>query len=338
MYSTWGDNPELVDRLPFAKQVTGIDNIKSQTKMYWLIEPNVEITDSNVLDYRPADHDSHYEHIWKWNPNNYGGVRLVPKGESQGVKEVNQVVCKKSFAILNTPDPGNYFSVHPFAEYVWCVDPDYKLDTDINWAPGNFEPEYIHSFHLRGQLDYRYPEAEGGIKLYPRAWKTAHTKFHGFLDANVKYPVMFVEDVSDYSVRDLYDDDYVWLIDSEHQINPDSTDWVPNPFEDGFVHCFRMPYQLCDKYPEQMGGIRLVPRDWANADDKIHTECPVEDVNYDVFYTNKAFDSETFEYYAKRSDTDWFWVVTVTMNLMANYFMYQTVTKQNLSMCLKYPD
>ena len=304
-----GDNPELVDRLPFAKQVTGIDNIKSQTKMYWLIEPNVEITDSNVLDYRPADHDSHYEHIWKWNPNNYGGVRLVPKGESQGVKEVNQVVCKKSFAILNTPDPGNYFSVHPFAEYVWCVDPDYKLDTDINWAPGNFEPEYIHSFHLRGQLDYRYPEAEGGIKLYPRAWKTAHTKFHGFLDANVKYPVMFVEDVSDYSVRDLYDDDYVWLIDSEHQINPDSTDWVPNPFEDGFVHCFRMPYQLCDKYPEQMGGIRLVPRDWANAHDKIHTECPVEDVNYDVFYTNKAFDSETFEYYAKRSDTDWFWVV-----------------------------
>ena len=91
-----GDNPELVDRLPFAKQVTGIDNIKSQTKMYWLIEPNVEITDSNVLDYRPADHDSHYEHIWKWNPNNYGGVRLVPKGESQGVKEVNQVVCKLS--------------------------------------------------------------------------------------------------------------------------------------------------------------------------------------------------------------------------------------------------
>ncbi len=304
-----GHNPDLVDRLPFAKQVSSIDNVKSQTKMYWLIEPNVEITHTDVLDYRPADHDSVYEHIWKWNANNYGGVRLLPQGQSQGIKEVNQVVCKKSFAILNTPDPGDYFSEHLYAEYVWCVDPDYKLDTNIDWAPGNFEPEYIHSFHLRGQLEHRYPESEGGIKLYPRAWKNAHTKYHGFLDANVKYPIMFVEDIDDYAVRDLYDDDYVWLIDSEHKINPDSTDWVPNPFEDGYVHCFRMPYQLTDKYPEQMGGILLVPLNWSDADIKIHSDCPVEDVNYDVFYTNRAFDSETFEYYAKRSDTEWFWVI-----------------------------
>ena len=46
-----GENPELVERLPFAKQVTDIDHIKSQTKMYWLIEPNVEITD--IVFYRP---------------------------------------------------------------------------------------------------------------------------------------------------------------------------------------------------------------------------------------------------------------------------------------------
>ena len=304
-----GDNPDLANLLPFAKQISDVSNVISHTKMYWLIEPNVEITDANVLDYRPADHDSVYEHIWKWNSNNYGGVRLLPKGESQGVKEVNQVVCKKSFAILHTPDPEDYFTKHPYADYVWCVDPDYKLDSNINWAPGNFEPEYIHSFHLRGQLEHRYPESEGGIKLYPRAWKTAHTKYHGFLDANVRYPVLFVSDIDDYSQRDVYSDDYVWLIDSEHHINPDSIDWVPNPFEDGYIHCFRMPYQLCDKYPQQMGGIRLVPRAWADSDIKIHPDCPVEDENYDVFYTNKAFDSDTFEYYAKRSDTDWFWVI-----------------------------
>ena len=304
-----GENPKLVDRLPFARQVKDINNIKSQTKMYWLIEPNVKITDADILDYRPADHDSVYEHIWKWDANNYGGVRLLPQGESQGIKQVNQVVCKKSFAILNTPDPGNYFAEHPYADYVWCVDPDYKLDSDINWAPGNFEPEFIHSFHLRGQLEHRYPESEGGIKLYPREWKTAHTKYHGFLDANVKYPVLFVSDIDDYSQRDVYADEYVWLIDSEHEINPDTTDWVPNPFDDGYVHCFRMPYQLTLKYPQQMGGIRLVPDDWRDADIKIHPDCPVEDTNYDVFYTNKAFDSDTFEYYAKRSDTEWFWVI-----------------------------
>ena len=70
-----------------------------------------------------------------------------------------------------------------------------------------------------------------------------------------------------------------------------------------------MPYQLTEKYPEQMGGINLVPKDWQNADIKIHPDCPVEDENYDVFYTNKPFDADTFEFYAKRSDTNWFWVI-----------------------------
>lgn len=304
-----GNNPELAQTIPFAKKVSDISDINSQTKMYWLIEPNVELTDTDVLNYRPADHDSKYEHIWKWDTNNYGGVRLLPKNENAGIKEVNKIVCKKSFDILYTTTPENYFNVHPYADYVWCVDPDYKLSTDINWAPGNFEPEFIHSFHLRGQLEHTYPESEGGIKLFPRAWKSAHTKYHGFLDANIKYPICYVEDIDDYSARDLYADDYVWMIDSDHKVNTDTIDWVPNPFEDSYIHSFRMPYQLCDKYPDQMGGIRLVPKNWPAADLKIHTDCPIEDINYDVFYTNKVFDSDTFAYYAKRSDTEWFWVI-----------------------------
>ena len=58
-----------------------------------------------------------------------------------------------------------------------------------------------------------------------------------------------------------------------------------------------------------MGGIRLVPQKWKDAETKIHKDCPVEDENYDVFYTNKKFTAETFEFYAKRSETEWFWVI-----------------------------
>ena len=319
-----GDNPDLVDKLPFAKQVKEIKNIQSQTKMYWFIEPNVEITDADILDYRPAEHDSVYEHIWKWDANNYGGVRLLPQGKSLGIKEVNQVVCKKSFAILNTPDPGNYFTEHLYADYVWCVDPEYKLSDSIDWAPSNFEPEFIHSFHLRGQLEHRYPEREGGIKLYPRSWEKADTKYHGFLDASAKYPVMFVEDPEDYAQRDVYDDDYVWLIDKEYKINPATLDWVPSPFEDEYVHSFRMYYQLQEKtwsykHPtndRRLGGIRLVPRDWKKAFDLIengliiHNDCPIEDKSYDVFYVDETeFTAEVYEEYAQRSRTDWFWIV-----------------------------
>jgi hypothetical protein len=304
-----GENTKLKDALPFAKQVESYDEIVSRTKMYWVVEPNIEIVESELFDFRPVEYDQDYEHVWKWSSKNYGGVKLLPKNKSKGIKEINRVVCRKSFDTLSTSTPEAYFDHHPYATHVWCVDKEYKLTNEINWAPDNFEPTFIHSFHLRGQLEHKYPEKEGGIKLYPREWQTAQIKYHSFLDAGVDYPVLYMDDVDDYAQRDKFNDEYVWLIDQEHCIDTRTLDWVPNPFEQDYIHCFRMPYQLTEKYPQSMGGIRLVPRNWKSAELKIHPACPVADEEYDVFYTNKPFNADTFDFYAKRSETDWFWVI-----------------------------
>jgi hypothetical protein len=304
-----GENTKLKDALPFAKQVESYDEIMSRTKMYWVVEPNIEIVESELFDFRPVEYDQDYEHVWKWSSKNYGGVKLLPKNKSKGIKEINRVVCRKSFDTLSTSTPEAYFDHHPYATHVWCVDKEYKLTNEINWAPDNFEPTFIHSFHLRGQLEHKYPDQEGGIKLYPREWKTAQIKYHSFLDAGVDYPVLYMDDVDDYAQRDKFNDEYVWLIDQEHCIDTSTLDWVPNPFEQDYIHCFRMPYQLTEKYPQSMGGIRLVPRNWKSAELKIHPACPVADEEYDVFYTNKPFNADTFDFYAKRSETDWFWVI-----------------------------
>ena len=305
-----GENTKLKEALPFATPVTTNDDVAPRTKMYWLVEPNIEVTDLSVFEYRPPDHDQAYEHVWKWNSKNYGGIKLVPRIKSRGTKEINRVVCRKNFDILPTPTPSDYFDLHPYATHVWCVDSEYKLGKDINWAPDNFEPNFIHSFHLRGQLEHKYPEREGGIKLYPRNWRTAQIKYHSFLDAGVEYPVLRVNDVDDYAQRDKFRDEYVWLIDEEHSINTDTLDWVPNPFERAYVHSFRMPYQLTEKYPQAMGGIRLVPRDWTSAELKIHPDCPIKDEKYDVFYiTSDEFNEESYNELAQRSKSQWFWVV-----------------------------
>jgi len=304
-----GENNSLADLFPFAKQIKSVDQAIPNTKMYWVIDPNIEIIDMDIFDFRPDSYDMGYTHVWKWDNQNYGGVTLLPKNKSEGTKEINKIVCKKTFDKLFTKTPGKYFDKNPYASHVWCIDKEYKLPEDINWAPSNFEPNFIHSFHLRGQLEHKYPAEEGGIKLYPREWKTADTKYHNFLDINLEYPVMLVKDIDDYAQRNTFNHDYVWLIDGQYKVNKRTLDWVPNPFEQDMIHVFRMPYQLTEKYPEEMGGIRLVPKKWKNAEIKIHKDCPVEDENYDVFYTNKDFDAETFEYYAKRSETDWFWVV-----------------------------
>ena len=278
--------------------------------MYWLIDPNIEITDVDVFDFRPESYDMGYTHVWKWDNLNYGGVTLLPKNKSEGTKEINKIVCKKTFEKLYTKTPGKYFEKNLFASHVWCIDKEYKLPEDINWAPSNFEPKFIHSFHLRGQLEHKYPDKEGGIKLYPRDWKSADIKYHNFLDIKLSYPVMLVADVENYSQRNTFMEDYVWLVDAGHKVNLNTFDWVPNPFEDGMVHVFKMPYQLQEKYPMAMGGIRLVPKDWKNAETKIHPACPVEDESYDVFYIDEdEFSAETYSDCAERSKSDWFWVV-----------------------------
>jgi hypothetical protein len=305
-----GENTQLKEDFPFSKQVSDISEVNSNTKMFWFIEPNIEITDSDIFDYRPETYDSGYTHIWKWDSKNYGGVTLLPKSKSEGTKEVNKIVCKKTFTKLTTKTPGKYFDNNPYASHVWCIDKEYKLEQDINWAPSNFEPDFIHSFHLRGQLEHKYPAEEGGIKLYPRNWKSADIKYHTYLDANVTYPILYVKDVNDSKQRDVFEEEYVWLIDYRYKINVKTVDWVPNPFEKDYIHCFKMPYQLTEEYPLAMGGIKLVPKNWSEADLKIHPACPIEDENYDVFYIDDdEFAPENYEEYARRSKTDWFWIV-----------------------------
>ena len=95
-----GENTKLKEEFPFAKQVSNIGEAKPNTKMFWFIEPNIQIIDAEVFDYRPESYDMGYTHVWKWDSKNYGGVTLLPKTKSEGTKEVNKVVSKKEFTKL----------------------------------------------------------------------------------------------------------------------------------------------------------------------------------------------------------------------------------------------
>ena len=311
MYNIYyiGSNPTLEAEMPFAQQVDSAKDINSATSMYWLVESDVVVTNYDVFDFVPDRHTAMYGHQWKWNNTDYGGVKLLPKKGSSETVWHDKVVCTKRFQILLSKAPGNYFEDNPTATHVWCVDPEYKLADNIDWAPGNFEPDYIHSFHLRGQLEHKYPDTEGGVKLYPREWNDSKIKYHDYLDATIKYSMMYVDDVNDYAQRDVFGDDYVWLIDKEYKIEED-IDWAPNPFEYKMIHSFKMPQQLQDKYPMAEGGIRLVPDNWRDAELKIHRTCPIQNIKYDVFYINHVdFNEDTYLKCIEQSNTEWLWVI-----------------------------
>ena len=324
MYNIYylGNNQLLQEELPFAKQINNTEEINSTTSLYWVVDSDVVVTDYSVFNFVPDRHTAKYGHAWKWNDKDYGGVRLLPKKGNEETVMHDKIVCKKQFQILYEQKPGNYFDNNPNSTHVWCVDPEYQLADNIDWAPGNFEPGYIHSFHLRGQLEHKYPEKEGGVKLYPRNWNDSKIKYHDYLDATINYPVLFVDDVEDYAQRDHLGDDYVWLIDKQHQIQ-DNIDWAPNPFEYKMIHAFRMPNQLQDKYPMSMGGVRLVPDNWNDADIKIHRTCPVRDIKYDVFYVNeKEFTVEKYHELFSECTTEWMWVVDKDLQYINGEWLY----------------
>ena len=180
MYNIYyiGNNPTLEDAVPFAQQVSSEQEINSPTSMYWVVDNDVVVTNLDVFDFVPDRHTAKYNHEWRWNENDYGGVRLLPKKGSNETVWHPKTVCTKQFQITLSKTPGNYFVDNPHATHVWCVDPEYRLADNIDWAPGNFEPDYIHSFHLRGQLEHKYPDTEGGVKLYPREWDDTKIKYH----------------------------------------------------------------------------------------------------------------------------------------------------------------
>ena len=259
-----GDNP-LISELPLVKKINHESEIKSLTKMYWVIEPNIRVTDLNVFDFRPSEFEDAYEHVWKWDKNNFGGIKLLPRKSSQGIKEHDKVVCEKSYDVITDKDPSNYFIKHPYASHVWVVDPDYILPDRITWAPDNFEPDYIHVFHIAGQLEHKYSQKAGGVKLYPRKHnKKTERKYHGYLDVDINFPVIRTSEPNNYDIT--HESEYVWLVDDRLKIDTTELKWVPDVFQRDMVHNFHIPGQLEYEYPEDQGPISLVPTKVKNPD------------------------------------------------------------------------
>ena len=80
---------------------------------------------------------------------------------------------------------------------------------------------------------------------------------------------MYVEDVDDYSIvtQDC------WIIDKEYQFD-EEVDWVHPISKRDMIHTFHGRLQLKHKYPDEMGGIRWIPKEYSNAGIVIHSKLP----------------------------------------------------------------
>ena len=102
MYNVYyiGDNPTLEEQIPFAQKVDSVKEINCATSMYWLVDNDVVVTDYSVFEFIPDRHTAKYNHEWRWNEKDFGGVRLLPKIGSDETVWHPKSVCTKRFQIL----------------------------------------------------------------------------------------------------------------------------------------------------------------------------------------------------------------------------------------------
>lgn len=202
-------------------------------------------------------------------------------------------------------------SEYPFACQV-SDESEIKPKTKMYWVvEENIVIQDYDIFDLRPSVyDEKYVHAWNGVKLVPTAGARGTKSFEEPV-AKTQYPIVRTANVDDYSQRDKYDDIYVWLVDKDYQIDPEALSYVPDEYNNTFVHSFHYHDQLLHKYPEQMGGIRLVPRKWKNAELKIHER---------VLFDNIRFEKFVCEEMGKmHSSHDWFWVVDRDVNVHPDF-------------------
>jgi hypothetical protein len=313
-----GRNDQLAEKMPFARQIGSADQVNPLTKMYWLIDANIQILDYGIFDFRPSEYEHHYLHTWLWRENQFGGVQLVPKNHNQGIKEHPRQVCRKVYDVLYTQDPGNYFEENNWAEHVWCIDPDYQIDLDaMEWSPPLGEEQFAHNFRLPNQLTHRYVEHMGGITLYSPTWRTDQLKIHAVCPfEDVRYPVYRIPhaEFNAAALKKLAKNsvsEWFWAVDQDHSVNADFV-FVPDQFEQQYIHIFKIPGQLTERYPANItqewdaraGGAWLINRNFDFEQRKFHPG--VLPLRYNVFLTD---DVNNLGDYAARSRTQMFWLI-----------------------------
>ena len=85
-----------------------------------------------------------------------GGIRWVPVDwSSEYVIHDDLPVKPKKYPVILVDDPNDYTQAKG---QCWLIDKEYIIDQDFEWVPSNFEKDFIHTFHVEGQLSHKYPD------------------------------------------------------------------------------------------------------------------------------------------------------------------------------------
>jgi hypothetical protein len=153
---------------------------KSFTKMFWIVDDNVELTEDFDFDFKIEEWDQKYVHIFKQTNGNYGGIFLIPKDYKITKREIEYrffVSNKEVDIIASSHKTYDVFYVSSYEDFIdaqnksttsmfYAILDDVVVDVDFDFdleIPA-YDEKYVHIFK---QTNGNY----GGIFLIPKDYK-----------------------------------------------------------------------------------------------------------------------------------------------------------------------
>ena len=284
------------------------------TEDCWLIDKEYQISDD--IDWSPGSFEIRCQHTFhvpnqlkhKY-PEEMGGVRWVPKDWNGEVIIHDDLPVKpKTYEIILVDDPNDYTQA---VGECWLVDKEYLIDQDIEWLPSNFERDYIHTFHVEGQLDHKYPEEIGGIRWVPLDWENAETKIH--VESPFTKPV-FEKYTSEEEGREHTTKDWFWVIDNDVEVLSDfDFSYVPTIWDSGKTHVWQKLHPTT-KRQYDYAGVKLCPKvAQTSGMPKYIREPACVQIEYPVYHLQPEDYKDglygVYERLAGQSNTDMLWIV-----------------------------
>jgi hypothetical protein len=166
----------LKEKYPRAKSAESLEEaqLKVLTKMFWVVWPDIKISETFAFDYVADEWSMDYIHTFL-NGENYDGVMLVPKRAEINHREIAHrfFINKKEVDIVaSTPVPFDVFYIDTWEEYEQALE---KSSTEMFWAVSHnlkYDQTYINNFYFSHHNSYDRKENHAfvhdvdGRKLY----------------------------------------------------------------------------------------------------------------------------------------------------------------------------
>ena len=294
--------------------VDDVEDLSVITEDCWLIDKEYQINDD--IDWSPGSFEircQHTFHVPKQLTHKYpkemGGVRWVPKDwNGEFIIHDDLPVKPKTYEIILVEDPNDYSQA---IGECWLVDKEYLIDQDIEWLPSNFERDFIHTFHVEGQLEHKYPEAIGGIRWVPLDWENAETKIH--TESPFTKPV-FEKYSTEEEGREQTTKDWFWVIDTDVEVLPDfDFSYVPTIWDSEKTHVWQKLHPIT-KRQYDYAGVKLCPKvAQTTGRPKYIREPACKQMEYPVYHLQpedyKHGLNDVYVRLAGQSSTDMLWIV-----------------------------